>query len=919
MIINRKKEGAVLWMEPSVYFTQKIREQVYQALTGGMGALLAVAAAMNMLTEQWTEVRPDAGKLLLLLMELLVLTLIFTLLLPMIQLPCLNKGVRAVVVSVGGFLVALLVKKAYWKAPLEMEDGFLYLGNCFLDRYNMAHGTTCRLDNGMAVWAPWALTVLLAVVIWLFLNLTYLTRRWIFWSLLPLSVLGMELACCISPAWKSMVYFCISFWLLKEAEGFQERERKRVIMLQGKGQLARGNFHRGNTTQRYSSQGNISLGTGLCRNLLVMVLMAAGMAGIYFMAGGMAGYLAQESRAAFLVRSLLEPQDGEQALDGNGLFVREVEVSNQAPVYKDSRVLEITLDGQPEESLYLKDFQGMVYQKGKWICKDSSFRSSCIRDGMEERRLQQLLLDALWNALQSEKREEQSVRGVLQFREWRSCFSIPYFCNMVNIPERLLTGDASIRRNLLQKKMEVQIPAEEVLSLEKMRMLLDEPGAGELEEAERELWDWYEEYVKKKYLEVPEGLPAVERMAETLKAEMKARSGPKNTGGSGHDIKTEETWTNQGRLDAAEKAAALLRSYTYSMELEHSGAEKDPVEEFLSVSGKGYCVHFASAGVLILRKMGIPARYAEGWLVPRDSFTEKKKGQYHAEVLDRNRHAWVEIWLEQVGWVPVEMTPGSGGNAASLPVPEGLGGNAGAEKTEPSGQQNEQMQEEENGEPGMTDSEIMDSEIMDSEIMDSEILNSETGELEMNHPGTGNPDKENPDKENQTKEDLDQNASDKDISNKGDWGNTAILAGGVAVIIFLGRTGVRVYLNVIEEEFRRGKYRRVILLISRRILRALKLRGKVRGWAPADEVWLQEAKNTWNAVTAEEWDRFFIYVQKAAFSAEIPDRKEAYFCRKIYRKISLSDRSGMGKRSIKQNTGWGKGLATGKSRKRAEQ
>ena len=34
-------------------------------------------------------------------------------------------------------------------------------------------------------------------------------------------------------------------------------------------------------------------------------------------------------------------------------------------------------------------------------------------------------------------------------------------------------------------------------------------------------------------------------------------------------------------------------------------------------------------------------------------------GNYTAEVLDNQAHAWTEIYIDSVGWVPVEMTPGN--------------------------------------------------------------------------------------------------------------------------------------------------------------------------------------------------------------------------------------------------------------------
>ncbi len=98
---------------------------------------------------------------------------------------------------------------------------------------------------------------------------------------------------------------------------------------------------------------------------------------------------------------------------------------------------------------------------------------------------------------------------------------------------------------------------------------------------------------------------------------------------------------------------------------------EDFVEHFLDM-GRGYCVHFATTGVLLLRMQSIPARYASGYLAHLD-----ESGR--AAVLDSNAHAWAEIYLDGYGWYPVEMTPGGGtGSAAGQEDGPGEDGQEGA-------------------------------------------------------------------------------------------------------------------------------------------------------------------------------------------------------------------------------------------------
>ena len=105
---------------------------------------------------------------------------------------------------------------------------------------------------------------------------------------------------------------------------------------------------------------------------------------------------------------------------------------------------------------------------------------------------------------------------------------------------------------------------------------------------------------------------------------------------------------------------------------------KDTVEYFLFENRQGYCVHYASTAVLMYRMYGIPARYVTGYVVEPSSFSETPQDeygplyslgyQYQSEVTDRSAHAWVEIFLKDYGWVPVEVTPTANGTMiASYP------------------------------------------------------------------------------------------------------------------------------------------------------------------------------------------------------------------------------------------------------------
>jgi hypothetical protein len=174
----------------------------------------------------------------------------------------------------------------------------------------------------------------------------------------------------------------------------------------------------------------------------------------------------------------------------------------------------------------------------------------------------------------------------------------------------------------------------------------------------------------------------------------------------------------------AEKVAEYLSEhYTYSWNLDTITDGTDPVEYFLTTGKKGYCMHFAAAGTLMLRELGIPARYVAGYVVKADAFSQDENGSYTAEILDRNAHAWTEIYLDNYGWVPIEMTPGFSGEESGLPTDKAAAEAREKQELAENGTQND-AQQAENGAEAETES----SREPDSEE-DSENQNFESSEV----------------------------------------------------------------------------------------------------------------------------------------------------------------------------------------------
>ena len=94
--------------------------------------------------------------------------------------------------------------------------------------------------------------------------------------------------------------------------------------------------------------------------------------------------------------------------------------------------------------------------------------------------------------------------------------------------------------------------------------------------------------------------------------------------------------------------------FSYSLEVQsgHSGSQ---IENFLFEVHAGYCEQFAGSFAAMARSIGLPARVAVGF-TPGDF--DETTNEY--VVTGKHAHAWPEVWLDGVGWLRFEPTPGRG-------------------------------------------------------------------------------------------------------------------------------------------------------------------------------------------------------------------------------------------------------------------
>ena len=145
----------------------------------------------------------------------------------------------------------------------------------------------------------------------------------------------------------------------------------------------------------------------------------------------------------------------------------------------------------------------------------------------------------------------------------------------------------------------------------------------------------YPEWVRDRFLQLPDEFPSsVRKLAESVTAN--------------HDTP----------LDKAIAVENFLRGYKYNQQIDAPPPDADAVEHFLLKSKEGYCDYYASAMVTMLRSVGVPARFVVGYTpgdyIQPEELMPMTSGTYR--VLERNAHAWPEVYFPQYGWIQFEPT-----------------------------------------------------------------------------------------------------------------------------------------------------------------------------------------------------------------------------------------------------------------------
>ena len=147
----------------------------------------------------------------------------------------------------------------------------------------------------------------------------------------------------------------------------------------------------------------------------------------------------------------------------------------------------------------------------------------------------------------------------------------------------------------------------------------------------------YSDYVSKYYLNIPE---ADRRVIEDFFES------------SEKDIKELSEMDVEDKIDEIRSMINSVLEYDENTKI--SVFKRNVIDYIINDVKTGYDKHYATLGTLMLRAVGVPARYVEGYVItPEDAV--KMKSDTLSVVKGSAAHAWTEIYVEGTGWMPVEI------------------------------------------------------------------------------------------------------------------------------------------------------------------------------------------------------------------------------------------------------------------------
>lgn len=345
---------------------------------------------------------------------------------------------------------------------------------------------------------------------------------------------------------------------------------------------------------------------------------------------------------------------------------------NNYPVDQDEETeLRVTLSQKPESSIYLRGFIGDTYEGNYWRRIDEEDFDSAFTEGDADYQIQNIL----YRYIKGRAGQEPQPLTVERVQPGGEYGYVPYGYETPD--DNNLMGDSCYTS------------VEDQLTYTGYANWRNWLGQGPAAGPESEIESRYQDYVSDQYLKVP--VKGLERLREFCGQQ--------------------ELKSVQEVIDYV--VPAVQKGRTYSMELEPVPENADFAEYFFFDQKKGYCIHYATTATLMFRMLGVPARYVTGYVAPSGDFVESGNG-YTADIPDSQAHAWVEVYRDGKGWIPLEVTPGydAGINQNAMDDQElSEAEGAGQAGEEPEQQEPEQPTQQPESEQGSAEAQVTPTDV----------------------------------------------------------------------------------------------------------------------------------------------------------------------------------------------------------------
>lgn len=553
------------------------------------------------------------------------------------------------------------------------------------------------------------------------------------------------------------------------------------------------------------------------------------------------------------------------------------QVSNKPPRYDEKEVISITSDKMPAQNVYLRGYVGDTYRNGNWTNRSQAEFEDKISETLSESNKDHAgsyILNLFYRTQVSELSAGRSQLKIHYLDTKDDYAYLPYLTNLDNISQNgrrkslLLNADAMIYREGADTLcLEVIVPYE----------LLRDALTGMEYQKNMAIEGCYSEYLSQ-YLRVPNGLSRLRELGNELRSKLASEH---------RSISNSVCIAETAQIQAASLVReALFQRADYSLELDRLPFGEDVVEYFLFDSKKGFCEHYASAGVLLLRMMGIPARYVSGYVVKPDEFVRQGDREYRAKVLDSAAHAWVEVFIGHVGWVPVEMTEGSAYAASGY---EGYDSDFYQNLRQDAGLENAGGRSETDRQP--------DTKQTDTAPETEETDRQEEGQTQPDPEGKGQeiPDTEkkedSPEKESLSKEmPMWKGMGGKDPEKPGRFSTKkpvviGAVSGTVLFTVLIGTVSYRKGIRRKKKALKEAGIRKRIENSVADINRLLRKKGILKPKGLDDRGYKEALRKGLSMIPDEELQKYFLILERMAYGNEEPEEEDAACCHRIYKRI----------------------------------